>query len=248
MGKKGQLYIGTSGWSYPHWQGIFYPLDLPAVDYLGYYARYFQTVEINNTFYQLPREAAVRQWLARVPGNFIFAIKASRFITHRKKLKGAEAVRAFQQFYSPVQLLKDQLGPLLFQLPPHWRVNPERLRAFLEALPRGLKVVFEFRDPSWFDEAVYQILREHQAACCWYHLEDFYSPQPVLAPWVYIRLHGAQGKYLGKYSTPSLKKWAREIKTCCDQGLEVYCYFNNDPQGHAVANALTLKELTGGDN
>jgi len=159
-----RLWIGTSGWVYPHWRGVFYPPKLTTSRWLPFYAEHFRTVEINNTFYRLPSEKAFRDWRAAVPPGFRFAVKANRFITHMKKLR--EPAEPLERFLSRARLLSDRLGPILYQLPPRWRCNLPRLRDFLTILPRDLTHVFEFRDPSWMNEDVFAALEEHGAALC----------------------------------------------------------------------------------
>lgn len=237
------VHIGTSGWHYPHWRGVFYPPTLAPTHYLGYYARHFGTVEINNSFYQLPGEAAFRQWREAVPGGFVFAVKASSYITHRKKLR--DPARTTPAFLARVRLLGNKLGPVLFQLPPRWRADPERLASFLSALPADLACAFELRDPSWFNPRVEEILRSHRAAFCIYEFDWRLSPLSVTADFVYIRLHGPEGAYRGRYGRRRLRPWAERITGWRQQDLTVYCYFDNDEAGYAVRDALELKDLLG---
>jgi uncharacterized protein YecE (DUF72 family) len=174
MSWRNRIHVGTSGWHYDHWQGPFYPDDLPPVDWLSYYADRFDTVEINNTFYQLPARATLERWRATGPDGFCFAVKASRYITHMKKLKDPQ--EPLSRLYSRIEALGDALGPVLFQLPPRWRFDLERLEAFLQALAPDLRHVFEFRDPSWFDERTYDLLAAHDAGFCVYHLAGTQAP------------------------------------------------------------------------
>lgn len=235
------VHIGTSGWHYPHWRAVFYPPELPASEYLAYYAKYFLTVEINNSFYQLPSEAALKQWSATVPAGFVFAVKASSYITHRKKLRDPAVTTA--RFFERIRLLREKLGPILFQLPPRWKADPGRLEAFLAALPGGLRYAFELRDPSWFDLRVEAVLREYRAAFCIYEFDWRLSPIVVTADFVYIRLHGPEGAYRGRYGRRRLAAWARRIAGWRDDGLAVYCYFDNDEAGYAAQDALELAEM-----
>jgi uncharacterized protein YecE (DUF72 family) len=235
------IHIGTSGWHYKHWSGPFYPADMRSEDYLAFYCQHFHTVEINNSFYQLPDESTLEDWQSHVPDGFVFAVKASRYITHMKKLKDPqEPVGTFMQ---RIAALKDRLGPILFQLPPHWHANPERLENFLQTLPKGHRFTFEFRDESWFDELIYEILRKHNAAFCMYYLEGKASPKEVTADFVYIRLHGAERSYQGKYTTSQLAGWAGAISAWSRMGKEVYCYFNNDIHAAAPENAAELNDM-----
>jgi uncharacterized protein YecE (DUF72 family) len=238
---RAMLYVGTSGWHYPHWQGPFYPENLPGKDWLAYYAGRLSTVEINNSFYRLPAAATFRDWQAGTPPGFLFAVKASRYITHMKKLKDPEEPLA--TFLERADGLGDKLGPILFQLPPNWRLNLDRLRSFLEALPGGYRFAFEFRDPSWFDEQVYELLVAHQAAFCIYELGGLLSPREVTAGWAYVRLHGPGGAYRGKYDVQALAGWMGAFSTWMRQGKDVYCYFDNDQAGYAVQNALALQAM-----
>ena len=237
-----KIHIGTSGWNYQHWLGPFYPEDLSDKDMLSFYAEQFDTVEINNTFYHLPSFKALKTWHETVPRGFTFAVKASRFITHMKKLKAPKT--STKKFFTRAERLEDALGPILFQLPPHWGCDPNRLAGFLDALPSRRRYVFEFRDQSWHTEKVYDLLKKHNAAFCIYDLAGKESPLEITADFTYIRLHGpTQAAYAGSYPPQALKKWARRIKKCRKDLEAVYFYFNNDPEGHAIENALKLKEL-----
>jgi uncharacterized protein YecE (DUF72 family) len=233
-------YIGTSGWHYTHWQGPFYPDDLPPAQWLAYYARYFDTVEINASFYRLPGPAAVQAWKHGTPRHFRFAIKASRYITHMKKL--TQPKPSLRAFLAVARRLGNQRGPVLFQLPPRWRCNPERLAQFLRALPPSRECVFELRDASWHVPEIYALLRRHNAAFCLYELAGFSSPVELTADFTYIRLHGPAGAYSGCYGRRELSAWARRIRSW-KQLKRVYVYFDNDEAGYAVRNALELKAL-----
>jgi uncharacterized protein YecE (DUF72 family) len=233
--------IGTSGWHYKYWRGPFYPEDLALEGFLEYYAGRFQTVEINNSFYQLPQEKTLRQWRQAVPENFIFAVKASRFITHMKKLKDPQP--ALATFLERVKSLGEKLGPILFQLPPRWRFNPARLDDFLKALPREYRYTMEFRDPSWLNDRTYAALSEHRVAFCIYDFAGFLSPMEVTANFVYLRLHGPEGPYQGQYQTRILAGWSQAISGWLKQGKEVFCYFDNDEAGYAAQDAWRLQQL-----
>ncbi len=235
------IRIGTSGWRYPHWQGRFYPHDLPPAQWLSHYAQHFDSVEINNVFYRLPPAQTFHHWAEQTPPHFCFTVKASRYLTHQKKLKPAP--QALERLLDRSRLLGDKLGPILFQLPPRWHTNPERLACFINQLPPGLRYAFEFRDPSWFNEAVYDILRAHDCAFCIYHLAGRQSPILHTAPWIYLRLHGPDGPYQGRYGREGLRPWAERIQEWASAGQAVYCYFDNDQNAHAVEDALTLKDL-----
>jgi uncharacterized protein YecE (DUF72 family) len=241
MKNKGKIYIGTSGWHYDHWRGPFYPKNLSADEFLSHYCKHFNTVEINNSFYHLPRKTTFLDWGNAAPQDFMFAIKASRYITHMKKLK--EPKEALEKFLDHAEALGDKQGPVLFQLPPRWRANPNRLRDFFALLPKSVTSVFEFRDTSWFQDEIYQILKENDAAFCIYYMQEKASPLVVTADFVYIRFHGPDGVYAGKYTKKALKDWADDISDWSDEGKEIYCYFNNDQHGYAVENAIELKAL-----
>jgi len=234
-------HIGTSGWVYPHWRGVFYAWDLPMREWLKHYAARFATVELNNSFYRLPSQDAFHRWKEAAPSGFTYAVKANRYITHMKKLGGVE--EALPRFLDRARLLGDRLGPILYQLPPFWACNVERLRAFLDLLPGDLKHVFEFRHPSWLNEAVFSLLEAHGAALCIVSLPEFPCLLRATGPLVYIRLHGAEAKYASRYSERELQWWSEQILGFMRDGKDVYAYFNNDACGYAVQNALRLREL-----
>jgi len=235
------IHIGTSGWHYDHWKGPFYPEDLPHREMLRYYADRFHTVELNNTFYQLPQDKTLAQWQDTVPDEFIFSVKASRCITHMKKLK--DPCQSVPPLLKRTEALKDKLGPFLFQLPPRWSINTKRLDSFLESLPKDLSCTFEFRDPSWFDSRTYRILEKHGAAFCIYQLAGRLSPREITADLVYVRLHGPGEAYQGKYDEETLSQWAKRFLAWVDGGRKVYCYFDNDEAGYAAQNAARLQEM-----
>jgi len=241
-----KVCIGTSGWHYDHWRGPFFPEGMPDEEMLGFYARHFPAAEINNSFYQLPKAETLEHWRDAVPDNFRFAVKASRYITHMKKLKDPR--QPVDRFLQRVAVLGDRLGPVLFQLPPNWRCNVERLAAFLAALPGTGRYAFEFRDPSWFDDKVYQLLEEAGAAFCIYDLAGRQSPKTVTADLVYVRLHGPDQAYEGSYSVQALAGWAGAISAWKNQGRNVFCFFDNDQQGYAPANARRLQEMLIGND
>jgi len=238
------FHIGTSGWHYPHWRGRFYPEAVPTRDWLAYYAQQFDSVEINSSFYRLPSLSTVRHWRDSVPKDFRFALKASRFITHRKKLRAP--VASLRRLLAVAHALGPRRGPLLFQLPPRWRCNPARLAAVLRALPARGDYAFEFRDPSWHNPEVYALLRRYRAAFCIYELAGFESPHVLTANFAYIRLHGpAAAAYAGSYSDAALAAWAEEIRGW-KRLRRVYVYFDNDEAAYAADNAQTLRALLGG--
>lgn len=238
-----EIRIGTSGWHYKHWRGLFYPERLPSSKMLAYYLDHFDTVELNNTFYRLPQDAALHCWRDSTPENFLFAAKGSRFITHMKKFKDPET--ALERFFGQIEQLDPKLGPVLFQTPPFWDVDKDRLINFLRVLPPGRRYAFEFRNPSWHTPEVFDILNAANAAFCPFDLAGFQSPVEVTADFTYIRLHGPGAAYQGSYSTEALEGWAARIEEWSRRLKAVYVYFDNDIGGHAVRDALALKQIVG---
>jgi uncharacterized protein YecE (DUF72 family) len=236
-----RVCIGTSGWHYRHWKGCFYPEELPSAGWLPYYAGLFHSVEVNNSFYHLPPEDSLDQWRDAVPDDFVFSVKASRYISHMKKLKDPSTT--LPPFLERVTLLGDKLGPILIQLPSHWHLDILRLRDFLQSLDDRYRYAFEFRDPGWFDDRVYAALAEHQAAFCIFDLNRQLSPLEVTADFVYVRLHGPDGPYQGCYDNRALSRWVKRIRDWQDSGKPVHCYFDNDEKGYAPQNALTMQQM-----
>ena len=237
----GNVYIGTSGWNYKHWLGRFYPDKYPASKLLAFYTQHFKTVELNNSFYHLPSVKSFETWRETTPGDFVFAVKGSRFITHMKKLKDPKS--ATEKFLAHAEKLQQKLGPMLFQLPPRWRVNTERLSTFLKVLPREHRYAFEFREQSWFSEEIYGLLKQHNVALCIYHMTGYDSPHQTTADFVYVRFHGTESTYGGSYSDEILRQWAARIRDWRRESKDVYVYFNNDPEATAVKNAKTLQRM-----
>jgi len=240
--RRGTLLVGTSGWSYDHWVGPFYPSGLPSTKRLLYFSQHFPTVEINSSFYHLPSEKTLATWRETVPEGFIFAAKASRFVTHIKRLQDPKSVELFLE---RIGILGDRLGPILFQLPPSLGKDLPRLLKFFEFLPSNLRLAFEFRHDSWYSSDLYDALRQKEAALCIHDLNQRVTPIEVTASFVYIRFHGTVGKYGGKYPTSNLVKWAGKIREFLRRKLAVYVYFNNDAYGYAVENAKELNHLLG---
>jgi uncharacterized protein YecE (DUF72 family) len=234
--------VGCSGWNYPHWREVVYPKGLPQKRWLEHYATLFDTVEVNNTFYRLPRRSAVEGWAERSPPGFLFAVKASRYLTHVKRL--TEVRGGVELFYERIEPLVEtrKLGPVLWQLPPTFRRDDERLAAALAKLPEG-RHAFEFRHESWFTEAVYELLRRHGAALA---IGDMprrpFQTHELTADWTLVRFHyGSRGRN-GNYSKREIEEWAERLRRW-RRKVEVYAYFNNDWNGYAVRNALALKRL-----
>ena len=244
------MFIGTSGWNYKHWSnGVFYPQGLKPAKWLHHYYQYFNTVEINYSFYRLPKRETFEKWYRSTPERFVFAVKANRFITHVKRLKEVE--QTVPKFLANASALKEKLGPILFQLPPSFREDVDRLRGLLEELKSqdivpAVRAVLEFRHGSWFQEQVLALLKKSNAAVCLADWPDLGNEPDATADFVYIRRHGSQRPYTGSYSRDELKEDAEQVRTWSGDGKDVYVYFNNDACGWAVENALTLRELTGG--
>lgn len=223
--------------------GPFYPPGLRPEQFLPFYARTFDTAEVNNTFYRLPSDGTFDTWRAQAPEGFVFAVKVSRYITHYAKLKGTSRTDAL--FYPAVGLLEGHLGPLLYQTPPRWRANPERLDAFLARVPAGHEVAFEFRNPSWFAPEVTEVLARHRAGFCIWHMGGAASPEIVTSDMVYVRLHGPEERYGGTYPDADLDRWAERVRAWGAEGRRVHVYFDNDGGGFAVRDALRLRERLG---
>lgn len=233
--------MGTSGWQYDHWKGLFYPDQLSRSGWFGYYAHCFDTVEVNNTFYHLPTAETFDAWREAAPEGFLYALKFSRYGSHLKKLKDPAA--SVGMFVERADRLGDRLGPILVQLPPNWKVNVERLDAFLAAAPKRLRWAVEFRNPGWLCREVFDVLSAHGAALCIHDaLEN--HPREATADWGYFRFHGA-GPW-GKYSHQALSVAAGRIRERLESGADMYAYFNNDAQAFAVVNALDLRRYAGG--
>ena len=233
---SGRLRIGTSGYQYDHWRRRFYPRELPKRRWFEHYARHFDTVEMNGTFYQLPAARTFDAWREEAPRGFCYALKYSRYGSHMKRLKDPR--RHVGVFLKRAERLKAALGPILVQLPPQFQADAERLDAFLSAAARRHRWVLEFRHASWLDERIYSVLERHGAALCIHDLLPGH-PLRITAPFVYLRFHGKA--YSGSYSPQRLTAEAARIRGWLRAGRDVYVYFNNDRDGHAVRNALDLK-------
>jgi uncharacterized protein YecE (DUF72 family) len=244
------IRIGTSGWHYGHWAGPFYPADLPKDKWLEYYAQHFDTVELNNTFYHLPKPQFLKRWHNLTPKNFLYAVKANRYITHIKRLKDPQEV--LDRFFDAVGILKKKLGPVLYQLPPSLHKDLNRLESFIELLPKKGTAVFEFRHESWYCEDTYKLLRKFNVGFCihavarpsWpclHGLEARATPRVITSDIIYVRFHGTTGRYSGCYSKAALRNWAKWLKDRAKDVRGIYVYFNNDACAYAVYNAKTLK-------
>ena len=235
------MRIGCSGWSYSHWEGRLYPSTLPASRWLERYTEYFDTVEVNATFYRLPKRGTVARWAKITPDEFCFAVKGSRYLTHVRRLRDLpDGVARLVELLEPLSA-SGKLGPLLWQLPPTFRRDDERLATALAALPRGRQAL-EFRDPSWFTEDVYSLLREHKVALVVADRAGLpEAPWVDTAGWWYLRLHHGRSGRRGNYSAAELRRWADRL---ADVTEDVYCYFDNDWEGFAVDSAILLRRLT----
>lgn len=240
--QKTKLFIGTSGWVYPHWKKIFYSEDLDSKDKLKYFSQHFETTEINYSFYRLPTKQNFQKWRQETPNDFVFAVKASRYITHIKRLKEVEG--AYKTFLERAQGLEKKLGPILFQFPPNFQATDENIQRLLNFLPiiktDGLRNAFEFRHQTWFDERIYKILKKYNIALVIADSPNFPKTETITADFVYIRMHGSKILFTSKYTDKELKDLFRKIAEYIKQNLDVYVYFNNDTSGFAIANAKTL--------
>ncbi|HWP90915.1 MAG TPA: DUF72 domain-containing protein [Thermodesulfobacteriota bacterium] len=241
----GKLYVGTSGWVYGDWNGIFYPENLSSKDRLRYFSQHFKTAEINYSFYHLPKPETYKNWYNQTPADFVFAVKASRYITHVKRLKGVKT--AWKRFLGNALHLREKLGPILFQFPPSLKVTPEntkRLGDFLEfIIGPSLRIAFEFRHRSWCDEKAYETLRKHKIAWVISDSSRYPKAEAVTSDFVYIRMHGPKSLFSSKYTDEELKTLAQKIKNWLSKGLDVYAYFNNDFQGYAIQDAKEILRL-----
>jgi uncharacterized protein YecE (DUF72 family) len=238
---KAAIHIGCSGWNYRHWRGAFYPDRLPVKRWFAHYAEHFDTVEINNSFYRLPSAETFDAWREQAPAGFQYAVKANRFITQAKKLK--DCAEPVARMMVPTRHLGATLGPVLYQLPPRFRVNLPRLEEFLTLLPSDLTHVFEFRDPSWLTQDTLALLDVHNASFCVHDMPGLATPRWASGPIAYIRFHGTASKYHGRYTDEMLLGWLDWMIEQRDAGREVWAYFNNDIDAHAIADALTLKAM-----
>jgi uncharacterized protein YecE (DUF72 family) len=243
------ILIGTSGWTYVSWKGTFYPEDLPSRRYLDFYAREFSTTEVNYSFYHLPKPQTYGNWAKQVPSGFVFAVKASRLITHTKRLLGVD--QAWHTFVQHAQALGTHLGPILLQFPPSMKRDEARLADFLqgartpEADAPALPLVFEFRHETWFTEATYRLLQDHGAALCIADSPAYPRRDLRTAEFAYFRYHGRSELFASSYTAGELRAEAEKIERFLGEGADVYVYFNNDVRGYALANARKLKTLLG---
>jgi uncharacterized protein YecE (DUF72 family) len=242
MARRQPILIGTSGWSYQSWRGPFFDKEIPVARHLEFYAERFSTTELNGVFYRTPSVEAVQSWAERTPDDFVFAWKASKFITHWKRLTD-KCRNSIELMESRLQLLGRKAGPVLFQLPPQFRKNRERLAAFLRLLPARRCYAFEFRHPSWYEDDILDVLRDHDIALCISDHHDAPAPWVVTARHVYVRGHGPTGRYRDHYPLKTLQSWAVWLRDLHRQGHETYVYFDNDQKSAAPKDALHLADI-----
>lgn len=236
------FHIGTSGWSFSGWLGNFYPEKIKPNLLLPYYADYLDSVELNNSFYQMPKEKNVKIWTELTPPNFIFSAKANRYITHIQRLKDVteSAVRLIKLFSH----FEHKLGPILFQFPPYWAIDLPRLKNFIEHLPANYLYTFEFRHKSWFCDELYDLLQNKQMNLCFYNHKMYQSPEIVTSPFIYIRMHGPNEEaYQGAYEEATLLDYAKKFIQWQKEGKAIYCYFDNDEKANAPKDAQRLKQI-----
>lgn len=236
-----RIRIGCSGWNYRHWRGLFYPAGLPQRAWFAFYAEHFDTVEINNSFYRLPSVETFEKWRGEAPPGFCYAVKANRFLTQAKKLK--DCAEPLQRMMAPFRALGDRLGPILYQLPPRFRINLERLEDFLKLAPKDATNVFEFRDSSWHELETFALLDRYGASLCVHDMAGSASARIAVGPIAYLRFHGAAGKYWGRYPDDTLLSWTDWMVAQAKAGRPVWAYFNNDIHAHAIHDARTLKAM-----
>ncbi|MGF1550363.1 MAG: DUF72 domain-containing protein [Sphingomonadaceae bacterium] len=235
------IRIGCSGWSYKHWRGRFYPQKLAQMDWFGHYAGHFDTVELNTSFYRQPRPETFDTWREQAPQGFRYAVKANRYLTHMKKLK--DCAGPLERMLEPMRRLKKTLGPILYQLPPNMKIDLERLESFLRLLPGDLTHVFEFREQSWHEEETFALLDRCGASLCAHDMPGSASGRRATGKAAYLRFHGADGKYRGRYGEDGLGEWADWLREQAKEKRKAWVYFNNDIDAHAIEDAQTLKEM-----
>ena len=237
------IYIGTSGWNYLHWKGVFYPRGLSQAKWLQHYIKFFNSVELNVTFYRLVKKKTFQNWHKRTPRNFYFVAKGSRFITHIQRLKGIE--HSLELFIDNAIGLEEKLAVVLWQFPPNFKKDIRLMKTFMGFLKKtDLRHSFEFRNETWFDNEVYKLFKEFNFCICIAHSPRFPCQKVITADFIYLRFHGGKQLYGSNYSDRELKEWAgfaRDFK----KNKDIFAFFNNDAQGFAVKNALRFRELLG---
>lgn len=239
---QNSFYIGTSGWSYAGWLGNFYPEKIKSELILPYYAKTFDSVELNNSFYQIPKKNNVAKWAEISPSDFVFSCKANRYITHFKRLE--DVTESVVKLLDSFSTFEEKLGPILFQFPPYWAVNIPRLTEFTDNLPKDYRYTFEFRHKSWFCDELYQLLHQHTMSLCLYDHKTYQSPEIITGSFIYMRMHGPEEHaYQGAYEDETLEHYAQKFIDWNKQGKAIYCYFDNDEKGQAPKDAKRLKDL-----
>lgn len=238
-----KIYLGTSGFMYRHWKKVFYPKDLPQRDWFSFYVKKFNTVELNVSFYRLPKKQTFVNWREKAGSSFVFTVKGSRYITHIKKLK--EPQEPLKRFFEAADGLRIRgtKDVVLWQLPPRFKVNFERLGDFLKRLPSSWRHAFEFREESWNDTRIFKLLRQYGAAIVIQDYPQWPIIQEVTADFAYLRFHGKPRLYTSAYSKRELGQWAKKMRGWLKKGLDCYAYFNNDALGYAIENARELRAL-----
>lgn len=236
------IWIGTSGWTYDPWRGPFYPQEVPKKRWLQYYSDNFPTTEVNGSFYRTPSLEAVQAWRDGTPDNFLFAWKASKFITHWKRLSD-QSQNSIELMETRLKVLGPKIGPVLFQLPARFKANRERLASFLKMLPKRYLYSFEFRDASWYEPEILDVLRDHNISLCLSDHRDAPAPWEITAQHVYVRGHGPTGEYKDHYKDETLQDWAKTIRKWKRRKMTVFCYFDNDQKSAAPFDAKRLMEL-----
>jgi uncharacterized protein YecE (DUF72 family) len=239
--ERGAIRVGCSGWVYKHWRGLFYPERLPQSRWFARYADEFDTVEINTSFYRLQSGDTFQKWRDQAPPGFCYAVKANRFLTQAKKLKECE--EPLERMMGAVRRLGDRLGPILYQLPPNMNLNLERLESFLKIIPNDVTSVFEFRNSSWYVSDTYDLLDRYVAGFVVHDMAGSTTDRIAVGPVAYVRFHGGEGKYWGRYPDERLLSWADWLVDEARQGRTSWCYFNNDIHGHAIEDARTVKSM-----
>ena len=237
-----RIYIGTSGWQYGDWaDDNFYPKGLREKDWLEFYSRHFQTVEVNSTFYHQMAVTTFTKWKNTVPENFLFSVKISRWLTHIKKLNDPE--ESWSKFIKNASHLRDKLGPILIQLPPRFKSNPIKLEKLFKIAGKKYRLALEVRDNSWFGEEIYKLLQKYQVSLVFSDMSEWLTPEIITTDFIYIRRHGPADRYSSNYSQKQLLALVNKIKKWQKLVKEIFVYFNNDTSGYAVKNALTLMKL-----
>jgi uncharacterized protein YecE (DUF72 family) len=250
MAETFDVIVGTSGWQYRHWRERFYPKELPQKAWFDYYARVFDAVEVNNSFYRQPDAETWEKWHDAAPAGFRYAVKANRFITHIKRFK--DSAEPLKRFLDGAERLKSHLGPILYQCPPTFHRTPEnveRLNSFLDLLPGRPRHTFEFRHDSWYVDQTYEALRKHNVALCIHDMRGTHCPLVTTADFTYVRFHGGEQGYAGNYGDTALENWAERVRGLGRDGAKTaWLFFNNDGDAHAIANALTIRRMLTGDD